>query len=859
VRVDRQIRASEIYKAVLECPPDARDGYISEACGDDPILRAILQEMLSSGIEGGAFETEPMPATTPLGLTDNLAGRRFGHYELLRRVGRGGMGSVYAARRIDQEFRKIVAVKLVKPGMETEEILLRFKHERQVLAGLDHSNIARLLDGGTEAGIPYLVMEYVEGTPIDQYCRTRRLSVSERLDLFCTVCSAVQYAHQSLVVHRDIKPSNIMVSTDGVPKLLDFGIAKVLNPEFDTGGLMTRAIDRPMTPDYASPEQVRGEPVTTSSDVYALGVLLYWLLTTQHPLRLFYEKFGFQKAVAEVEPERPSQAVMHLPDGIVGLPEGSPEKLRNRLRGDLDCILLMALRKEPNRRYESVQHFADDIRRHREGLPVRAHRDSLRYRSGKFFRRHTAGVIAASIVIIALIASSIVSMAFYRQAIHESRRAEARFSDVRQLASFVLFDFDRIIAGGVTPARKAVIEKATEYLDRLEKDRGGDPALEKELVRGYLKVGDLQGNLYNGANLGDRAAARASYERALTILEASRNADPALLASIRVRLADLLAQSGSLREAVVPYRKAIGVLGNGTPSDRQSRIALLDVLRKLAFAQTQLGDYPGALSTYEEFLNHAKSFLRREPESFEWLRSVALGELRAGETRARMGDVERGLPEMQRALGLSQQLAAANPQSPGAQRPVATASGLIGDILVLSGRYREAADSFRTALQMSEKLATADPGNGQYQRDLSTYLARLADADARSGEMNEARILTRKALAVLRPMVDRGDASEVDLFQYAWILLTTRCAELRNARSARAYAERLVEITTGQDSRTLDLLARAYAAAGQRAQAVETEGRALDLLPADSPSDLRSELEGNLADFRSGLAAPSRK
>ena len=295
VSLDPHSRAADIYKASLSHSPSEREAYALAACGNEPLLLAIVQDMLrrnsqdAQSSETRAIETQAVShasAVSAVGAaasfqrkidSGDLSGLHISHYELVRRIGRGGMGSVYAARRIDHEFRKLVAIKFVKPGAETEEILRRFKNERQVLASLEHPNISRLLDGGTDRGIPYLVMEYVEGTQIDKYCSSRRLSVNERLNLFCIVCSAVQYAHQSLVVHRDIKPSNILVTSEGMPKLLDFGIAKVLTPEYGDLGAMTAA-SGPMTPDFASPEQVRGEPITTSTDVYALGVLLYELL-----------------------------------------------------------------------------------------------------------------------------------------------------------------------------------------------------------------------------------------------------------------------------------------------------------------------------------------------------------------------------------------------------------------------------------------------------------------------------------------------------------------------------------------------------------------------------------------------------
>jgi tetratricopeptide (TPR) repeat protein len=868
--VELQTRATEIFRATVTRPRSERHAFAAAACGNNNRLFEMVEEMLSveedPRVPGG--ETQVIESTTIAATgakpgpsvsfsriidSEDLSGTRFGNYELIRRVGKGGMGSVYSARRADQDFKKLVAIKFVKPGMETEDILLRFKHERQVLAGLDHPNIARLLDGGNWEGVPFLVMEYVEGVPIDEHCRDNHLSINARLHLFCTVCSALQYAHQSLVVHRDIKPTNILVAADGTPKLLDFGIAKVLNPDISETLVMTTASGVPMTPDFASPEQVRGDAVTTSSDVYALGVLLYELLTTEHPLRHYYKKFGFERTVLEAEPDRPSLAAARTTTDPALLPEGSREKLQSKLRGDLDAILLMALRKEPQRRYESVQHFADDIHRYLTGAPVRAQRDTLRYRAGKFIRRNATGVAAATLAVLLLIASSIISYAFYREASRERVRAEARFGDVRQLARFVLFDFDKVIEAGSTPARQAVIEKATEYLNHLAKDRSDDPSLERELVEGYLKVGDLQGNLY-AANLGNRTAAKESYERALKVLDSSKSADIRLLTETRIGLADLLAGNGAMQDAIKAYSDAKTVLEQHVGPDPKMRRTLIMLLRKLASAQTQVGDYPGALKSYEESLAQTRELEKATPTAPDIRAMLALAELRIGELNARMGNIH-GLPQMEHALRTFTEIADAAPNSASAHRSVAMASGLIGDVLELANRDREASVYYRTALNASEDLVRADPKNDFLQRDQMTYMDRLADTLAKSGNMAQARDLTRRLLTILRGRVDNSDASEYELYQYSWSLLTTPVVDLRDPALAIKYAQKLTEISKNQDVGSLDLLARAYAGTGKYDRAVEIEAQAIAMLPRDDPSDLRKELETNLRQFRAGKPA----
>jgi serine/threonine protein kinase len=393
---------------------------LDAACAADPALRAQVETLLAADERAGNFLQTP--AAPPV---ESLVGRHVGPYRVLREIGRGGMGVVYLAERADDQFRKHVAIKLVKRGMDTDAILRRFRHEQQILAELDHPNIAKLLDGGaTEDGLSYFIMDYVEGLPIDRYCDRHKLPTEERLKLFRTVCSAVHYAHQRHIVHRDLKPSNVLVTTEGVPKLLDFGIAKVLHPEESGTGILpvqnrleactttTGTALRPMTPDYASPEQVRGAPVAPASDVYSLGILLYELLTGHRPYRVAGRTpQEIERVITEEQPEKPSLVIRHVekisdaagaapvmltPESVSATREGRPERLGHRLSGDLDNMVLMALRKEPERRYASVEQFSEDIRRHLEGRPVLARKDTVWYRGGKFLRRNKAGVIVAA-------------------------------------------------------------------------------------------------------------------------------------------------------------------------------------------------------------------------------------------------------------------------------------------------------------------------------------------------------------------------------------------------------------------------------------------------------------------------------
>jgi len=417
----RQIK--ELYDAALAREPGSRAAFLAKACAGDPALQREVESLLQSNEEVGDF----LSATALKGSGGNgseaFIGRRIGSYKLVREIGQGGMGTVYLADRADEIFHKRVAIKLIKRGMDTDSILRRFENERRILAALDHPNIARLLDGGTtDDGLPYFVMEYIDGQPLYHYCDTHQLSIDGRLKLFRAICSAVQYAHQNLVVHRDLKPKNILVTAEEVPKLLDFGIAKFLKPELSSQTVEpTAPAVRLMTPEYASPEQVRGEPITAASDIYSLGVLLYGLLTGHRPYSL---KSGFpdqiSKVICEEEPVAPSAVIARTepaaewednptpitPESVSKVRDASPAQLRRRLRGDLDNIVLKAMHKVPHRRYSSVGELSEDIGCHLEGLPVRARKQALSDRLGKVVRKQTTSTVTAGLILLALAAAT---------------------------------------------------------------------------------------------------------------------------------------------------------------------------------------------------------------------------------------------------------------------------------------------------------------------------------------------------------------------------------------------------------------------------------------------------------------------
>jgi len=422
---ERWRRLESLFFAALELEPGARSVFLNQSCGADPEMRLEVENLLGAAAKPLTDLRRPVEDAAREVVQDGATARRIGVYELVRLLGEGGMGLVYLARRADDQYRREVAIKLMHAGLgHNPDMLRRFRAERQILANLDHPNIARLLDGGiTLEGSPYLVMEYIDGIAIDDYCRRTQLSIAERLRLFRIVCEAVEYAHRNLVVHRDIKPGNILVTSAGVPKLLDFGIAKLLNPEAsDLTRMVTRTTGRLMTPEYASPEQVRGEPVSTATDVYALGVLIYELLVGRGPFKMdSASPLEVARAICEQEPVRPSTAARHNP-AVAALEARS-------LRGELDKIVIKAMRKEPVRRYASVSAFSDDLRRYLEGYPVAAAGGAWRYRAGKFIKRHKAGVGFAAAGVVAVLAFGIaMGILAHRAALErETAEREAQF------------------------------------------------------------------------------------------------------------------------------------------------------------------------------------------------------------------------------------------------------------------------------------------------------------------------------------------------------------------------------------------------------------------------------------------------
>jgi eukaryotic-like serine/threonine-protein kinase len=489
-------QVKEILALALEQGPEQRAGFIRQACGEDAALRAEVESLLLHHAGADTLLEQSRVANVLSFPPDVMVGKRIGAYRIVREIGQGGMAVVYLGERDDQNYRKRVAIKMVKPGIGTENILQRFRNERQALAALDHSNIVRLLDGGSsEDGSPYLVMEYVEGLPIDQYCDHNQLSIDDRLRLFREVCSAVQYAHQNLVIHRDLKPGNILITREGLPRLLDFGIAKLLNPECFQAPLITQTAWRPMTPGYASPEQVRGDAVTSASDVYSLGVLLYEILTGYLPYKVSDSSWReIERLVCEQEPPRPSTRVSTDGERLKATAEtrmAEPKQLVRLLRGDLDWITMKALEKDPVRRYATAFELSADIGRHLAHEPVLARPASALYRGLKYVRRHPVGVtVAAGLVL--LLAGFAVTQSFQLRRITRERDRANRITGFME-GMFQVSDPSAARGNSIT---------AREILDKASSDIDGGLAQDPELQAQMMYV---MGDVYKGLGLFPRA------------------------------------------------------------------------------------------------------------------------------------------------------------------------------------------------------------------------------------------------------------------------------------------------------------------------------------------------------------------
>jgi non-specific serine/threonine protein kinase/serine/threonine-protein kinase len=718
-------RITDLLGDVLDLPPDARAPFLTHLRTSDPVAAVEVASLLEQHEQPGDFLPDFPAQLQPAA---DVSGRTIGAYRLRRLLGSGGMGSVYLAERSDGAFSKQVAVKLLSPALAGERD--RFHREREMLARLEHPNIARLLDGGTTTeGWPYLVMEYVDGLPIDRYCAERNLSLDDRLALLLQVCDGVAHAHQRLVIHCDIKPENILVTPEGTAKLLDFGIAKLL----DRSGHVTQF--RPATPAFSSPEQLQGQALTTASDVYAIGVLGYVVLTghwpySQRPTHIMQA----MQAVLTTEPIPASRQ------------PGLPATRVRHLRGDLENVLAKAVAKEPNRRYASAQQLADDLDAFRRGFPVRARPDAIVYRVRRFIGRHRFASAAAVLATISLVGAVMVST-------REARLAARRFDDLREFARVIVFDVDDVLSPipGTTAARKLVVDTALEYLDRLGGAGDTDEALHEELAAAYIRVGKVQGGAFL-PNLGDTKGAISSFGKAIAAVGPSP-ASPVLERlrieghiNIALLATDPIQGDPEFDRAIAAGERQLAV----SPDD----VATLRLMAQayhgkatIAHVTNQAPDHLRAVIRAVEIREHIR---RLSPDSWRDRTDLAREYAQHALALMQTGEAETALDKLQQARAVLDGTLASAPSNQVVIRGLAEIRSRVASVLLALGRQTEAVAELDAAIGLLTPLVASDADNLQYKADLAYAWLRLGDVRRSEGRLSEALAWHQRALQVRR-------------------------------------------------------------------------------------------------------------
>jgi tetratricopeptide (TPR) repeat protein len=887
-------RVESLFHGSLLLPEGAdRGAWIEAQCqGDSDLLLEVRSLLEAHAKMEAANRVAPQ-------LAPGIPTASFGSYRAAELLGRGGMSSVYLARRADGQFEQTVALKIMAGYLTGPEFLRRFEIERQLLATLNHNNITRLLDGGvSSAGDPFLITEYVDGQPIDRWCDDRKLDVRARLKIFLQVSDAVDYAHRNLIVHRDLKPANILVNSEGLVKLLDFGTASLVATQDATADHVTMTRTRMLTPRYASPEQLRGERVNIATDVFSLGVVLYELLCGAWP-------FGdpasvlseLNRATGTVHADPPSTVVTEESAEHRSAPR---EQLRRTLKGDVSAIVLKALEQDAGRRYESVRQFAADISSFLEGRPVLARPQTAFYRAGKFIRRRWLPVAAAAVFVLGLSGATFVA---FRQA----RIAQARYSDLRSLTTTLLFELKDAIndVPGSTPAQKILVTRVVGSLDTLARQSAHDPKLQLDLAEGYRQLGELQGSPY-GQNLGDPKGALANLAKARALAEQQLTADPTGLASLHA--AALIERTmGEVYFGIGQSKDAISHLVAASDLAEKlvaSTIAIPELLEAAVIHQV-LGDVYGqpgtaslsdpaqASAQYRRSTELDEMMVDKDPKMWRARRGIAINRLKLGDL-ARFGDPETALDDYQqglrtfdslppdelkrpvnlrmraqflrkvggtlrdleqwseaelylnRSLAFFEESLAADPDDKRAKYDVVVVSEAVMLFYELQGKTERAARLSERMVSLMDDLIRSEPSNaswlmtrGYYQYKLGTQLAKL-------GDRGRAAAVGAQGLSELAHAADPAEASPqaLELASEAFARIEPR--ELRNRDRAVRYAERLGKLRPAGDPTAIYLLAFAQNAEGGSKEAMETARRALTLLPPPRNARVyyvRTELE----------------
>ena len=767
-------RIRELVADALELPPGERSAFLARTCGGDQALQDECASLLAEEQRALArlalpWGEIPPPSGAPSVLAPGLAGgARVGRWTVMEELGSGGMGSVYLAERAEQGFVQRAALKVVGGGWLSAALLQRFQLEQRALARLEHPGIARLIDAGVaDGGAPFLAMELVTGLAIDRWCRERGAAVRQRVELLAGVTDAVSYAHAHLVVHRDIKPANVLVDGDGRPRLVDFGIARVLDES--SASEATQALPRAFTPRYASPEQVRGEPVTTASDVYSLGVLAFELLAGTSPYGALTGATGrttreIERAVCEALPPRPSAAARE---------SGGAWRA---LRGDLDAIVHKALAKEPARRYASAAELGADLRAHLAGEPVLARPDTLAYRLASLVRRHRLASVLAAAVVVALAAGVALATAGLLAARAAERRereqrelAERRYGELRELAGALVFEAHDAIRTlpGATAARESLLRSAQGLLERLEAGAGDDPLLAVDLARSHVRLGELYGRA-GEANLGRVSDARAHYARAIELANSAAGREPRAPFAVlqaRAKLGELLAFEGladearAELEAVLATREALAAADPERWGEDPDPGYLHERLFDLELAQGRLDEATAHLEASIAFHERATE---REPGRRLWRENLALALGHRAKLCERRADHAGALAERRRSAQAFAALAAEEPGDARLRQRHAQAQGELGAMLLRAGAQDEARAPLEWALAEGQALCTLDPESSAYRSDLAATHFYLGELERAAGDLERslehcrmARDL-RRAIASGDPLSDRA-------------------------------------------------------------------------------------------------------
>jgi tetratricopeptide (TPR) repeat protein len=879
---DRWNRIQSVFLSLADLPPEEQAEHLAAACGDDGELYAEVQSLLDSDRQSpqrisGAIAGEAGLFTG----VRNLAGDRLGAWRVVREIGRGGMGTVYLAVRDDDQFQKQVAIKVVRHGMDTADVLGRFQHERQILANLDHPYIARLLDGGTTAdGRPFFVMDYVEGQPLDVFCSQQKPDVKARCRLFLRVLEAVAHAHRNLVVHGDLKPPNIFVKDDGTPRLLDFGVAKLLEPS-PIGAASTTLLPRPLTPEYSSPEQIYGLPVTTAVDIYSLGAVFYEMLTGRRAQAMQSFSAGeIERVVCRTDVPPPS----HLARG---------------LDADLDNIVLMAMRKDPARRYQSVDQFAEDVRRYLSGRAVLARQDSFWYRTRKFAGRNRFQIAAAGLIFASLVTALGLTLAQMRVAQSarqtaeaertiaqreraraeagfrqaetaraqaetasaaealQRRNAERRLTELIGIADKTLFDIHDAVARlpGAVEARQVMVKTTIEYLESIQRENGLDDRLRLSLGTAYSRIAAIQGEPLH-PSLGDAKGAQVSYRKAealLAPLYARGKDDPEVILQwlqAEIGLADLsFSQSRSPRtirtyESLLPVAHRLAELAPFNLQAAKQEANLHEILCQAL----QVPDSRAALKHAHRQIAILTALSGRFPLDRDLRQELGSALTDAAGPLTNFGDYDQAADYFERSIRISREFLEAEPHNVLVERRLFVAYGNYCILLGMPwsanmGRPAEARRSCEKSAAIAQDLATADPLNQTARIDLGVALGQIGMIDPDPDQVADSLQTLEKALSILDPILQGNPASATVVMRVGLLReyagrrlqhLGRLDAAARSFRQALADVEALMKANPGQVSVTPvalgneEGLAEIYAEQGDRDAALAWAEKAVD-------------------------------